>query len=395
MKSKYSILICIGLVFASYSCKKKNEIAIPKVSYSYDLVKSELKQSFIIDKDVDYVIPALFPFDSKDGHSYLSFQNRGQSEILFYRMNEPDCIFRLKINREGPDGVPGFLGYYIKDFDEIYLTSPGIPLVMRTDTTGKIQQKINYGTTDEGKMLLPSFRSYTIFYTPLVIIGNKFFFTQEVMPGEPVESWPVSGYVDTTTLSVSALPFYFPPIIKGNEVRTTGIGPELSFSRCFNGSEFIYSFFFEENIIVASQDHKQVKKISAKSKYIDKINDPHEKRPSDAILGAKRMCEAAFYGSLLYDSYRDVYYRIVYPETEMEANEDYIELWQTGRKRFSIMILDHDFNVIGETLFPDYLYKSNELFVGKEGLYICDSHVKNPGFDEDVLSFQCFELKKK
>jgi hypothetical protein len=396
MKTKYILVLCISLALINSSCKKKNEIGASKPTYDYDLVESNVKQSFFIDTNVDYFIPALFPFDSKDGQSYLSFQNRGQSEILFYRMNEPDCVFRLKINMEGPDGIPRFLGYYIKDFDEIYLTNPGIPHIIRTDTSGKIRQKINYGTTDEGKMLVPSFMSMaSTTYTPLVIIENKFFFTQTIMPGEPIETWPVSGYVDTATLSVKDLPFYFPPIINSDEIYTTGIGPELDFSRCFNGSEFIYSFFFEESVVVTSPDHTQIRRIPAKSKYIDRINDPHEKRPADPIRGARRVCEAAFYGSLLYDSYRDVYYRIAYPETEMEANQDYIELWQTGRKRFSIMILDHDFNIIGETLFPDYLYKSHELFVGKEGLYICDSHVKNPGFDEDVLSFRCFELRKK
>jgi hypothetical protein len=56
--------------------------------------------------------------------------------------------------------------------------------------------------------------------------------------------------------------------------------------------------------------------------------------------------------------------------------------------------LDKDFNIIGETLFPDYTYKSVLTFIAEDGLYICDSHVKNPEFDENKLSFQCFELVK-
>ncbi|GHT88308.1 hypothetical protein FACS189474_3320 [Bacteroidia bacterium] len=359
------------------------------------MVKSDKKLIYTIDDNIDYIIQALFPFVDKDGKKYLTFQNRSQSEILFYEIDSPDCLFRLKIEREGPDGVPALLGYHIKNLDEIYLTSVGIPQITKVDSTGKILQKIMYGKTDEGKDLVPTFSSKLMSYTPLVIIDNKFYFTQNPMPGKTIETWPVSGYVDTTTNSVKALPLTFPPLIDSDEIYTTGLGAEFAFSRCFNGSDFVYSFYFQDDIIIASPDHNQIRYIQTKSKYMDKINDLHEKRPSDALLGAKRLCEAPFYGNLLYDNYRNIYYRVVYPETEMEDNENYIELWQSGRKRFSIIILDKDFNIIGETLFPDYTYKSMVMFVEKDGLYICDSHVKNPEFDEDILSFQCFELSKK
>ena len=56
-------------------------------------------------------------------------------------------------------------------------------------------------------------------------------------------------------------------------------------------------------------------------------------------------------------------------------------------------ILDKDFNIIGETLFPQYTYNPSMAFVHKNGLYISDSHILNPSFDENVLSFKCFTLK--
>ena len=89
----------------------------------------------------------------------------------------------------------------------------------------------------------------------------------------------------------------------------------------------------------------------------------------------------------------DVYYRIAYPQTEMEKKEDYYEIFQFGRKVFSIIILNKDFDIIGETLFPEYTYVSGMMFVREDGLYISDSHYKNPSFNEDVLSFKRFELK--
>jgi hypothetical protein len=396
MKYKIVLLLNVLLVVSFSSCKKKNEVMDLIVSsYNYSLVRTDKKLVYAIDSNTEYERPALFTFTSKNGKRYLTFQNKSFSEILFYELNSGNCIFRLKIEEEGPNGVPRFLGYHIKDFDEIYLTSYGIPQITRVDTTGRILQKINYGKTDEGVELVAHFKSAINTYTPLIIIGDKFFFTQSPMPGEPIETGPVSGYIDTAKHSVQTLPLTFPPIIKKEEFYTAGIGTELNFSRCFDGYHFVYAFNFEEAITVVSIDHKEIKKIPAKSKYIKKINNPHEKRPADMVLGAKRMCEAAFYWNLLYDKYRNVYYRVAYPETEMEAGENYIEIWKSGRKRFSIIILDENFNIIGETLFPDYTYMSKVMFVEEEGLYICDSHYKNPNFDENILSFQCFELVKK
>ena len=67
---------------------------------------------------------------------------------------------------------------------------------------------------------------------------------------------------------------------------------------------------------------------------------------------------------------------------------------QMGRTKFSIIILNDQFEVIGETLFPENVYVSTQYFIRKEGLYIGTSFPKNPNFDENTLSFQRIELIK-
>ena len=56
------------------------------------------------------------------------------------------------------------------------------------------------------------------------------------------------------------------------------------------------------------------------------------------------------------------------------------------------MILNEDFDVIGETRFPDFTYISTLHDIGKDGLYLSDSHYKNPSFDENKLRFRRFNL---
>lgn len=106
----------------------------------------------------------------------------------------------------------------------------------------------------------------------------------------------------------------------------------------------------------------------------------------------KDLCENPKYGNLYYDNYRHVYYRLAYPGDELPFKENYKDLYAYGRRKFSIIILDKDFNIIGETLFPEYIYNPTAMFICEDGVYISDSHFKNPAYDEDRLSFVRFEL---
>jgi hypothetical protein len=289
MKLKIHIALFIISCMVFFSCRQKEGKQV--ASYQYSLQETGKILSHESDKPLVYSILAVFPFTDKTGRKYLTFQEYHRNRIHIYEMYSGKHYKTLEIDEEGPDGITQLHGYFIKDFDEIYLTNSGLPFIARTDTTGRIVQKISYAKSDNGMVLLPSFTSVTVSYTPLVIVNDTFYVTQVPMPGKEPDTWPVSCYIDTIHHSVKALPFCFPPILKANELRTVGTGAELSYSRCFDGSRFVYSFYFEESITVTSQDHREVQKIPAKSKYIERIN-PREKRSHDMFEGAKRMCEA-------------------------------------------------------------------------------------------------------
>ena len=385
------VILCCLLFFSCWQKEGKHS-----ASYRYSLQETGQILSYENDKPIMYRISTVFPFTDKEGRKYLTFQETDQARIHMYEMHTGNHYKTVEIATEGPDGIPHPSGYYIQSFDEIYLTNSMLPFIARSDTSARIFQKIGFEKTDEGELLVPYFNSGGIFWKPLVIINDTFYIAQSaVMIGKEPDAWPVSCAIDTVNKSVKTLPLCFPSIYKANELRNFVMSSSV-YSRCYDGSRFVYSFYIDESIAVASPDHRDVQKIPVKSRYIKQIN-PREKRPSDMHLGVKRECEAPFYGNLIHDPYRNVYYRIAYPETEMEELEirTYIDIWTTGRKRFSIIVLDKDFNIIGETLFPDYKYCSMSMFVEEEGLYIRSNHCMDPNFEEDKLMFTCFELIKK
>ena len=93
----------------------------------------------------------------------------------------------------------------------------------------------------------------------------------------------------------------------------------------------------------------------------------------------------------MYDKYRKVYYRVAYPASTIEESDNYLKIIRSGKKNFSIMILDKDLNVIGETLFPDYTFNPHLWFVREEGLYISTNNEMNPNYDENQLVFKRVE----
>jgi hypothetical protein len=209
--------------------------------------------------------------------------------------------------------------------------------------------------------------------------------------GNHVSKTPLCVIIDTLNQSKYELPYHFPRLIEDNEYLNVS-GFVLYFSRIYNEKEFIYSFYYDENIHITSVNHQEIHKYKVKSKFINNIKI--SKKKSNLYEMAKFDYGDPCYGNLLYDPYRKIYYRFAYPGVELENGPDYVNFTIFGRKKFSIIILDEDFNVIGETLFPEWVYCPTIMFVSRHGLYICNNHPMNPSFNEDVLSFECFNVKK-
>ena len=95
---------------------------------------------------------------------------------------------------------------------------------------------------------------------------------------------------------------------------------------------------------------------------------------------------------IIFDKYRNVYYRFACPQTEVDSKDSYLEITRYGKKLFTIVILDKDLNIIGEKLFPEFTYVPTAHLIRKDGLYISCSHFKNPNYSDDVLCFQKIKL---
>jgi len=351
---------------------------------SFILKESDKVVTFKLNNHTKSSINVMSLFTDSAGREYLTFQNPGQNEILFYDIHTRELATVVNPEVEGNNGVGFYTGYYIQSLDSIFITSYGSTITL-INRDAKIIDRFPYDKAQDS-ILLENYCAISFVYKPIINIDNKLY----IMPS--CNRWaakkPVCAYIDLSDRTVHALTGFEYPTFPGADNKAKLSGIENDVSRCFDGRRFVYAFYYDEDIYVVSPDHQSTRRVKVKSKYIDKV-----KLLNDYELTEKEMCENPNYGNLIYDKYRNVYYRIAYPETEIEKNVRTMELLMYGRKKFSIIILDQDFNTIGETLFPEYQYNSAVMFIREEGLYISTSHPMSPDYSDDKLTFKCFTLE--
>lgn len=171
-------------------------------SYVYDLETTEKNKTIALDSDVRYNAFYLYVFND-GGKEYLAFLNYRTNQILFYDFTKSEFLFKLNIESEGPDGVVQPTGLYIKDLDNIYVSSYAYAGLIKVDTTCRVVQKIPYGTTSEGYQVLPSYTPSSHPYIAPVLIDDKMYITQPAVERfHALDKTPLSVTVDSVLKSV-------------------------------------------------------------------------------------------------------------------------------------------------------------------------------------------------
>ena len=321
------LILCIGLLVSCSSEKKE-------IIDSHELKSTGQIKSFELDSDVKYNAFYLYTFKDKDNKEYLSFLNYRTNQLHFYDLTTEQFLFKVDLDSEGPDGVSQISGYYIQDFDNIYVSSYAYSGLIRVDTTGHILQKIPYGKTDKGYTVLPSYTPSSHPYIAPIILGNKIYITQQAVAHfYSVNETPLSVVIDTVKGDNKELPLTY-AVLEDEELNARN----TQFSRIYDGKNFIYSFYVSDDIFVTSMNHSDVQRIPVKSRYIDSATD----EVPDNEQGPRLYLELPRYGDLIYDPYREVYYRFAYPKVSLERNMNWWGKAVYGRKKFSVIILDKE-----------------------------------------------------
>ncbi|MDN6280580.1 MAG: DUF4221 domain-containing protein [Psychroflexus sp.] len=166
----------------------------------------------------------------------------------------------------------------------------------------------------------------------------------------------------------------------------------VNFSISYNPKteKFIFNFPISHQLHVFDPKNNELTKHHIQSKFVNAdiesmkcdLNDADPKKKGFYLF------KTSHYYKNIYDPYRDVYYIIVkHGVSDEEAVKLADNFYGTHGVPFSIMVVDKNFNVIGETTFKKKTYTTGDFFVGPKGLYLQKNNTLNPDFDENIIKY--------
>ena len=117
------LLYGIGIALIISCGGKKTDVNNQSIQYDYELTSKEKIKSFELDNDTYYNAFYLYVFKDSLGQEYLSFLNYRTNQILFYDFSSCQLLFKTELAHKSPHGVSRISGYYIKDWNNIYISS--------------------------------------------------------------------------------------------------------------------------------------------------------------------------------------------------------------------------------------------------------------------------------
>ena len=385
------ILIFVILISGFISCQNSSK----ESNATYDIGLVETKRIILpVDENTYYLSKSIFQFE-EDDKEYLQFGNfeKRQHEILIYDIENQNLHKRILLEKEGPNGVPaihGCIPFY--DSQAFLVSQHNMGRTSHIDGKGNVIRRYNMKYNIKNGIWGDSRYGLSYFYTPSFTKGSIVHFSnRSVTYNMKRKDWRAMAMFNSLNLEngeIRRLPIHYPDIFEDEVKVPAGGGYEFSYDYNYKQERLVCSFTGYDSIMV-TDDLKQVYWRNGKSRYLETMRP----RVYDAngLNWLREATESPSYHNILYDKYRDVYYRIAEFPYEFKANESLFD--DPTAREFSIIIFDKDLNIIGETKFPGNKYFYKMSFVGRDGLYISENNEANPEFDEDKLVFACFKLE--
>ena len=389
MKIKSTIIaLTMAICICFFSCSSPSK----ESTATYDIGLTESKKITLpIDENTYYFSRSIHQFEEND-KEFLHFENteKNQYEIIIYDIKAQNIAKRIQLHKQGPNGVPVVMGSKpLGNSNMIALYQNNLSRITLLNDSGEVVRK--YPINSSKAYFLP-FLPSTDFYTPTFMKDSVLYVASLVnKPNLKKEDWQTMSLFFLLNLSsgeVDLSPLYYPPIFNQN-IKNLAMGAEFSYDYNHRNNRLVCSFIGYDSLMV-SDDLHSIQWYDGKSLYLEK-KKPNLIEANEGLQAIFKAKEEGYYNHIMYDKYRDVYYRFVEHPCDLSAEDAYTHTPKA--REFSVIIFDKDFRIIGETKFSGNKYDNRMSFVGRDGLYISENNLANPDFDEDKLVFACFALE--
>lgn len=326
----------------------------------------------------------------------LTFLNTYTNSIYFYDYSNLSFIKKISFERKGPNGVLRPSGYYIRNLDSIYIYNDNMLELILVNEKSEIQKKISLTNNMNLKEMAwifscPQYAPKSV--SPFIEINNEILLSGQLMESIPENI--INSFQHTLKLNLdtntSEYKFNYPISLYGNNYNWY----DSSFTEVFSvlhpdGDKIICSYPVSHNLYIYDINSEKSVKVYGGSNFAGTIKSldfaSRKKIPREKL--ALHFNKQDLYGGILFDKWRNVYYRFLRKSIKNVKINTPIK-----KKKIAVIIMDKDFNYLGETVLGAWReWNWENSFVTKEGLNI--EYLDHNNIDEVTLNFKIFQPKK-
>ena len=371
IKPGYLLMVLVLLIYSCNGSGEKNRLIIKK---SY----------------LTFSTPELMPVNSQvqliesDSADYLLLYNYFNKVYQFIEFPSGNLRQEIPLHFEGPNSVRGFTGGTYASLDSFWvLTQP--PAISLMDFDGKISLKKKIENH-----LLPITFIGTSQDRPLLQYGNRIFGAQPLF----------MGHHDISKADIRKHQLIYSYDFKMDTVHWYDVFyPDNFWDKGKKISDFSWAQREQKIYIAPLHDHEVqvfdmstsevVERKQVKSDHVDRFNFLNE-IPGSPTEGLLSRISYDKYGPMIYDRYRDVFYRIFLPAVNLEKDysDEELNTLNYNRPFSGVTVLDKDLNILTEYEFDEYeVVVDYNFFVGEKGLYLSINNLLHPDYNEDEFRY--------
>lgn len=391
------ILVCFLLITLTSGCREE----FVEIHFEKENSTDFNEQFFLVEKgrfEIDLDNKTGFAhrsmqINSTSNGEYFSFINEKTNTIYIHEVETSKLAYKVKLEHQGPNSVGNLqvASHTIINLDSIVVYNINTGGLYLTNTKSEIYWKENlldYSGDSFGVNPEPAI------FSPIVKINDDLFI-----------ACSIGRYLTDYSKTYSVLKFnlrsrnreylYALPQVYNSGYWGTVFKYMPSFDFNPITRHIVLNYPIDPELHVMSLDGKEINRHYESSKYIESMkplrtNISYGIKKDHGVLDTEQT-EYSFSTSdflrIIYDPYRNVYYRIAYIRPSIES-------LRTGNRNidFSISILDANFIKKGERKFNGQIYKSSMVLLSSEGLNIARKDLYDS--NEDLLSYTIFKLDK-
>lgn len=373
------------LSFLSCSNSEKENIVDKKESYTYKMTLCNDKL-ITLDETTVQTSPYMQVLNRADTILF-AFINEYDNSIIINNFNTGELFKKIRFDKEGSDGVGSLSSFFISD-STIYLYQHWSEILYTTNLSGKVNSSKKI---DQTKFISENYPTPVILprtLSPLYKLGDNIILTgfSPTEKEDETDSNRPSTVIYNIKKDKITLCNSFPSIYHkghwGAGINHRGIRYAIS-----SNDEMVISYSVDKYIYVIDSTETKKKYYAGgigHKKAVGPMFESRRKVPYNEKVMIEHYMENISYGGILYDQYNNLYYRICLNPTNNYSINDPIQ-----RKPVSIIILDANFNKIGESAIPELSYDIMSCVISPEGL-----HIQIESDNDDIMIFKTFKPEK-